>query len=173
MDGAEIAANVRPEGGGTMDDQASIAAEVVLRPARPEDAAACAEVFNAWVDATDWMPRVHPPEDVERHFRETVLPTCSVTVAERGGAVLGFLALDGAQVGGLYLAAAARRQGIGAALVAAAKAASPGGLTLWTFVANQPARAFYATQGFVELRRSEGDNEEGLPDIVLCWPGVA
>jgi GNAT superfamily N-acetyltransferase len=156
-----------------MKDQAGVETEVVLRPAGPEDASACAAIFNAWVDATDWMPRVHPPEDVERHFRETVLPNCAVTVAERAGAVVGFLALAGAQVDGLYLAASARRQGVGTALVAAAKAASPEGLTLWTFVANRPARAFYAAPGFAELRRSAGDNEEGLPDILLCWPGIA
>ena len=40
---------------------------------RPGDAAACAAVFNAWVDATEWMPRVHPADDVERHYREHVL----------------------------------------------------------------------------------------------------
>ena len=61
--------------------------------------------------------------------------------------------------------------GIGAALVAAAKAMNPAGLTLWTFVANERRRAFYAAQGFVELRRTDGDNEERLPDILLAWPG--
>jgi len=146
--------------------------DVVLRPSRPEDAPGCAAVFNAWVDATVWMPRVHPPDDVARHFRETVLPTRVVTVAaEPDGAVVGFLALGEGVVDGLYLAPAARRQGIGAALVERAKAAAPTGLKLWTFVANESARRFYAAQGFVELRRTDGDNEERLPDILLAWPG--
>lgn len=155
-----------------MGERAVIGQEVRLRAAGPEDAGACAAVFNGWVDATDWMPRVNPAEDVERHLREAVLPRWSVTVAEAGGAVVGFMALDDGRVDGLYLAAEARRQGIGSALIAAAKAASPGGLTLRTFVANAPARAFYAAQGFFELRRDEGDNEERLPDILLCWTGT-
>jgi GNAT superfamily N-acetyltransferase len=155
-----------------MDDHGAIDAGISLRPARPQDAAACAAIFNAWVDATDWMPRVHPPEDVERHFRETVLPTRSVTVAERAGEVVGFVALAAGHVDGLYLAARARRQGIGSALLAAAKATCPDGLTLWTFVANEGARAFYGRQGFAELRHTDGDNEESLPDILLAWPGA-
>jgi len=155
-----------------MHERAAIGAKVRLRTAGPADAGACAAVFDGWVGATDWMPRVHPVDEVERHLRETVLPRWAVTVAEAGDTVVGFMALDGGRVDGLYLAAAARRQGIGSALIAAAKAASPAGLTLRTFVANEAARAFYAAQGFVELQRSAGDNEERLPDVLLCWPGT-
>lgn len=143
--------------------------EPVLRAARPEDAAGCAAIFNAWVDATGWMPRVHDADDVVRHYREQVFTHDAVTVAERGGEVVGFLALAEGHVDALYLAEAARGQGVGKALVGAAKTASPGGLTLWTFVANEGARRFYAREGFVELRRTEGENEEGLPDVLLGW----
>lgn len=147
-----------------------MSSEATLRPARSEDAAACAAIFNAWVDATDWMPRVHPPEDVERHYREHVMTTCRVTVAEMGGAVAGFVAVDGeGYVGGLYLAPEARGRGIGAALLAAAKAARPEGLMLWAFVANTPARRFYAREGFVEAGATAGENEEGLPDVLMTW----
>ena len=144
--------------------------EAVFRPARAEDAAACAAIFNNWVDATAWMPRVHPADDVERHYREHVLATCSVTVAEAEGAVVGFVAVDGeGYVAGLYLAPEARGRGVGAALVAAAKARRPEGLTLWTFVANEGARRFYAREGFVEAGRTGGENEEGLPDVLYEW----
>ena len=144
-------------------------ADVALRPARPEEAAACAAIFNAWVDATAWMPRVHDADDVVRHYREHVFAHDAVTVAERRGKVVGFLALADGQVDALYLDEGARGQGVGAALVGAAKAASPDGLTLWTFVANEGARRFYRREGFVELRRTEGENEEGLPDVLLGW----
>lgn len=145
---------------------------LLLRAGTVADAAACAAVFNAWVDATPWMPRVHPPEDVVRHYRDHVFPGTAVTVAVRGEAVVGFLALGAGEVEQLYVAAEARGGGIGTALLAAAKAASPGGLALWTFVANEGARRFYAGAGFVELGRTEGDNEEGLPDVRLAWgPG--
>ncbi len=28
---------------------------------------------------------------------------------------------------------------------------------------------FYEAHGFVEVDRTEGDNEEGQPDILYCW----
>jgi GNAT superfamily N-acetyltransferase len=144
--------------------------EVTLRAGTEADAEGCAGVFNDWVDATAWMPRVHAPEAVVRHYREHVLATCEVTVAEAGGAVAGFLALDvEGWVAGLYLAPAVRGRGVGAALLDRAKAQRSGGLTLWTFVANEGARRFYARQGFVEVGRSEGENEEGLPDLLFRW----
>ncbi len=151
-------------------DRDAVTAGVVLRPAGAADADACAAIFNAWVDATPWMPRVHPAEDVVRHHREHVFATCAVTVAEERGGVVGYLAVDGEGfVAGLYLAPGARRRGIGAALLAAAKAARPEGLTLWAFAANEGARRFYAREGFVEAGRTDGENEEGLPDRLLTW----
>jgi len=141
-----------------------------LRPAVAEDAAACAAIFDDWVEATDWMPRVHPADDVERHYREHVLAVCAVTVAEVDGRVAGFLALDPeGLVGGLYLAPEARGRGLGKALMDAAKALRPEGLTLWTFVANAGARRFYAREGFVEAGRTAGEDEEGLADLLLAW----
>ncbi len=144
--------------------------EVRLREVRREDADACARVFNDWVDATAWMPRVHDPDDVARHYREHVMSTCAVTVAEVAGAVVGFLAVDSEGfVAGLYLAPEARGRGIGAALLDRAKALRPEGLTLWTFAVNDGARRFYAREGFVEAGRTDGENEEGLPDVRLRW----
>ena len=101
-----------------------------------------------------------------------MLPARVVTVAERADSVVGFLALGEGQIDALYIADGARRRGVGASLIGDAKAMRPTGLMLWTFVANDAARAFYAAQGFAELRRTEGDNEERLPDILLYWPGV-
>ena len=148
--------------------------EAVFRPARAEDAVACAAIFNDWVDATAWMPRVHPADDVERHYREHVLATCSVTVAEVEGTVVGFVAVDGeGYVAGLYLAPEARGKGIGADLLAQAKARRPEGLMLWAFRANEPARRFYAREGFVEAGGTAGDNEEGLPDVMMTWRAPA
>ena len=140
-----------------------------LRPARPEDAAACAAIFNDWVDATDWMPRVHPPDDVERHYREHVL--AGLRGDGGGGRRARWRGFSRSTArgssAGLYLAPEARGRGVGAALVEAAKARRPEGLTLWTFVANAGARRFYAREGFVEVGRTEGENEEGLPDVLL------
>jgi L-amino acid N-acyltransferase YncA len=144
--------------------------ELVVRRAGAEDAAACAAIFNAWVDATPWMPRVHPAEDVERFYREHIMATCEVVVAEEDGRTLGFVAVDGEGfVASLYLATGARGRGVGRALLGEAKALRPEGLTLWAFVANEGALRFYAREGFVEVARTGGENEEGLPDVMLRW----
>lgn len=148
--------------------------EVVLRPALPADVSQCAGIHSAWIDDTPWMPRVHPLSDMERHYRESVFGTAELIVAEAGGEVAGFLALlpDGF-VSALYLRRSARGQGIGARLIEAAKERRPTGLSLWTFEANSDARRFYERHGFIEQRRTAGDNEERLPDVLLSWPGGA
>ncbi len=148
--------------------------DVILRPARPADVVECARIHSAWIDDTPWMPRVHPLSDMERYYRESVFGTAELIVAEAGGQVAGFLALssDGF-VNAFYLRAPARGQGVGSLLLDAAKLSRPDGLSLWAFEANVAARRFYERHGFVELRRTAGDNEERLPDILLQWPGRA
>jgi len=143
---------------------------VEIRTGVGGDAAACAAIYDAWVGATEWMPRMHATEDVARHYREHVFATCDVLVAEREGAVAGFLGMDGEGfVSALFVAEAARGRGAGAALLDAAKALRPEGLTLFTFEANAGARRFYARHGFVETGGTAGENDEELPDVMLVW----
>ncbi|MCD1633809.1 GNAT family N-acetyltransferase [Martelella mediterranea] len=144
-----------------------------LRPATIEDMTACAAILNDWIDETPWMPRVHDHRDVERHYRETVFVEHAVTVADMSGAVVAFSAVsEDAYVTALYVEATARGHGLGRALLDKAKAARPSGLKLWTFQANRAARHFYEREEFSELRRTGGDNEECLPDILYAWvPG--
>lgn len=139
-----------------------------VRPARTGDAEACAGILNAWIDRTAWMPRIHPPEDVVRYHRDVVLPERDVYVAEVSGTVDGFLALDKAMISALYVARPGL--GLGRALLDQAKRERPDGLTLWVFQDNLGARRFYARERFAEIRRTAGDNEEGLPDLLLGWP---
>ncbi len=134
------------------------------RPGKAGDAPACAAIFNDWVDATDWMPRVHSHADVARHYRDRVLPRQDVHVGEENGVICGFIAADGPFVTALYLAPAARNRGLGARLLASTRQSPQ---RLWTFQPNTAACRFYAREGFRENRRTEGDNEEGLPDILL------
>ena len=50
-----------------------------------------------------------------------------------------------------------------------AKARSPR-LELWTFQANTRARAFYAREGFAEVKLTDGQgNDEELPDVRMVW----
>ncbi|APG92096.1 hypothetical protein SAMCFNEI73_Ch2823 [Sinorhizobium americanum] len=138
------------------------------------DMKACADIFNRWVDATVWMPRIHAPEDVERHYRETLFANGTVIIAESQGEIAGFLALAEERfVSALYLDPSHRGAGIGAALLSEAKRRAKGELKLWTFAENARAQRFYQRQGFVPIRRTSGDNEEGLPDILYLWRPLA
>lgn len=143
--------------------------KVRLRPARPRDADGMAGILSGWIDATPWMPRIHTLEE-DRWFAGHLIEEMAVTVAvDRRGRVLGFLARREHFVHALYLAEDARGQGIGARLIAAAKAESPH-LELWTFAANTGAQAFYAREGFAVAEAGDGSgNDEGLPDLRLEW----
>lgn len=145
-----------------------------IREAVAADMIDCAAIFNEWVDETSWMPRVHSRQDVESYYQTTAFQEQSVFVARHEQAdapgVDGFISLsDDSFVTALYLARQSRRSGIGKALLDYAKTRQPGGLSLWAFVANQDARRFYEREGFSEQRCTEGDNEEGLPDVLFAW----
>jgi GNAT superfamily N-acetyltransferase len=70
----------------------------------------------------------------------------------------------------LYVDPAYAGQGLGSALLDVVKARLPEGFGLWVFEMNQPARAFYARRGLVEVERTDGSaNEEKEPDIRMEW----
>jgi len=139
----------------------------LLRPAGPGDVPAMASILSDWIDETDWMPRLHT-RDEDRAFVAGLSVSHEVQVA-CGADVMGFIACRTGEIDALYVSASARRQGVGGALLAAAKKRNPQ-LSLWTFAANAPALAFYSARGFVEEGRTDGQrNEEHLPDVRLVW----
>ncbi len=146
-----------------------------IRPAVVADLPACAAIINDYIDATDWLPRVLSREAIAAMFDADLLARRRVLVAEVDGAVAGYLSLapEGV-VPGLYLAPAARRQGVGRALLAKARQLSPGGIELTVFEPNMAARAFYAREGFHEMvGRREVSAEEGVVTLRLRWAGDA
>ena len=70
----------------------------------------------------------------------------------------------------LYVEPSAQGRGIGARLLAHAKARRPDGLELWVFQRNEGARRFYERAGFVLVFTTDGaDNEEREPDARYAW----
>jgi len=136
---------------------------------RPEDAERLAAIFtSARRTAMPWLPELHTEEEDRAFIGERVMADCELLVARREARPAGFLALKDDMVEHLYVAPEAQRQGIGTALLEAAKARRPDGLRLWTFQRNAGAAAFYARQGFTEVMRTDGsDNEEREPDVLL------
>lgn len=159
-----------------MPSDADLTAELTVRPATPADAdAAAALLLEAREAAFPAMPRgVHPPDDVRRWLRSRFeAPATELWLAEEQGAVVGLLLVEGDWLHSLYVAPARTGEGIGAMLLDLAKSRRPRRLGLWVFETNEPARRFYARHGFVEVRRSDGsENEEQEPDIEMAWPDL-
>lgn len=148
---------------------------MTIRAASPGDAPAVAELMlrarKAAVPAIP--PLVHDDDDVRRWTRESLLTSREVWLADDDdGIVVGVLALEGDWVDQLYLEPTHTGRGIGTLLLDHAKARRPDGLDLWAFQSNTGARRFYERHGFVAVGMTDGDNEEGEPDVHYRWPTV-
>lgn len=122
--------------------------------------------MNAWIDSTDWMPRRRPPDGVERYYAEELFPRSEVWVV--GDPVEGYAVVnpETSEIASLY--AARPGKGTGKRLLDRVKEGRDR-LDLWTFVANGGARRFYAREGFRGVEFTDGDNDEGLPDVRMRW----
>lgn len=142
--------------------------DVVLRDARPTDAGRAGAILSAFIDETEWMPRLHTRAE-EVAFVGDMIDRGWVTVALRDTELAGFLARNMCDIHALYISGEARRTGCGSALIDRAKNEETE-LSLWTFEANAAAQAFYRAHGFVVAERTDGaGNDEKLPDIRLIW----
>ena len=134
-------------------------ADFDIRPARPEDARAIAELFAAVAEERDGIA-AEPPVDVEARAKRTAAESDSTIVAVAGDECIGALHLwsrFGTADLGMYVAKPWRGRGVGSALVAAAidKARAEGlhKLSLEVFPHNEAGVALYRKFGFVEEGR--------------------
>ncbi|TPM91496.1 GNAT family N-acetyltransferase [Mesorhizobium sp. B2-1-3A] len=140
--------------------------DITLRPAVGSDAAVIATTMRVSLNAFDWMPVLHTPEEDLAFIRDIVLPRQQVTVAEAGSEIVGFIAVKGDWVEQLYLDPAWAGQGIGSRLLVDSTATLPI-VKLHCFQGNTGARRFYERHGFRAEAFGDGTtNEEGLPDIL-------
>src|SRR5512133_1166927 len=148
-----------------------------IRRGGPGDARAAADLYlrarEAALQAGSIPPGVHD-DDEGGYFASHIVEDCELWVAEQDGALRGILVLDGDVVDQLYVDPGLTGRGIGAALLAVAKRERPQGLRLWAFQSNTGAQRFYERHGFVEVRRTDGrDNEERAPDVLYAYRTVA
>lgn len=122
--------------------------------------------MNAWIDETNWLPRIHPRKDIEARYQNFVIKNRKVFVV--GDPVEGYLSFDSEDGEVTSLFVNRKGEGIGKRLLDHVKGQADR-LSLWTFENNTGARRFYAREGFVEVQRTSGENEEGLPDVQLIW----
>lgn len=142
-----------------------------IRRALPDEARSLAEL---WLRsrAASWPsipPTVHSDDEVREWFKETVLPTLEVWVAESAGEIVALMVLDDEWIDQLYVDPASTRTGIGTALLEQAKRQRPTELKLWTFQSNVDAQRFYEGHGFVAGATTPDDNEEREPAICYEW----
>jgi ribosomal protein S18 acetylase RimI-like enzyme len=143
---------------------------ISMRNARSQDMAVCAAMVNEWIDTTDWMPRMHSPEDVVKHYQSEVATKRQTIVAVDGARVRGFVTMTPDKfITALYVEQASRGRGIGGLLLEKAKRELSPEVSLYVFQDNVGAQKFYARHGFVEINRTSGDNDENLPDILMEW----
>ena len=147
----------------------------VLRRAAPDDADALADLYFA-VRAESVPaipPQVHDLESNRWWVRDLLLPRTDVTVAEAAGELVGFVSVaEPDHLEHLYLRRAWTGSGLGSRLVDLATDRLPDGLQLWAFQSNTGAVRFYERHGFVAVEWTDGDNEEGAPDILYVWRGL-
>lgn len=150
-----------------------VPAEVSIRRGVSADAKTAAELWLRSRRAS--IPAIPPPrhtdEEIMEWFTGRVFADWDTWVAEVDGAVAGLLVIHPeGWVNQLYLEPTHTGRGIGSRLLDLAKERNPGGLDLWAFQSNTGARRFYERHGFVNVAMTDGDNEEGEPDVRYHWP---
>jgi len=147
----------------------------IIRRAIAADSAAIADLWlRSWAVALPTVTRAHDDDDVRAYTRDVLVPNHATWVMvlqpHRPEAVVGFMVLGDGWIEQLYLEPDYFGRRLGGDFVELAKEQCPGGLQLWTFAVNAPARRFYARQGFVEVEETDGaGNEEREPDVRLVW----
>lgn len=143
----------------------------MIRPARAADLPACARIINAYIDATDWLPRVRSAEDIAACFTPEILAKRAFFVAEMDGAIMGYASIDRESgfLHALYLRPEGRGIGLGRALLDHIKSVAAR-FDLTVFEPNHAAMRFYLREGLAELadgRRT--DTPEGVATRALRW----
>jgi len=147
---------------------------VVIRRMGPGE---LGEVTDAWYRSLVGSLAYLRPEQLlseeayRGFFREVVVTTRDLWVAELGGRVAGVLALVGDEIDRLYIAPEAQHRLVGTALLEHAKALHPNGLTLVTHQRNTVACRFYERHGFEVRKFGRSPPPEGEPDVTYAWSG--
>lgn len=149
-------------------------ADLLVRPAVPEESDAIAALYGRSRAAAAMPPALHTSEEDRDWFAARMRDgDHEVWVAQEAGALCGYAMLTPAWLDHLFVDPAAQGGGVGGALLDTVKALRPHGFCLWVFESNAPARGFYARRGLVELERTDGSgNEERAPDVRMAWPGA-
>jgi len=140
------------------------------RRGNPEEAFAAADLWllSRRAAIPQIPPPVHSDQEVRTWFQDVVFSSFEVWVIEISGDLAALMVIGEGWIDQLYVHPRWSRQGMGSRLVQLAQR-QQGRLDLWTFQSNTGARRFYERHGFVVVAVTDGDNEEGEPDVRYHW----
>ncbi len=137
----------------------------MIRKYRADDLAG---LLDVWYDASKVAHPFLTRDFLEQERRNVIqehLPIAETWVFEEEGRVVGFIALIGNEVGGIFVTPERHGQGIGRALTDHARA-SRSHLDVEVFEANEIGRGFYDAYGF-EVVGTGVHEETGQPVLRL------
>ena len=143
-----------------------------LRRYAEADEAAAIELWRrTWqlaYPALDFAARV---DWWRERWRDELVPSAVITIAERDGAMLGFVTVDphSGYLDQIVVAPETWGSRLAAALVDEAKRIAPGGLELLVNQDNARAIRFYEKHGFV-ITGAEVNPRSGAPLHRMSWP---
>jgi len=143
----------------------------VLRPAVADEAVTLAAIQVAAREVAPMPVNIHPEDEIAA-FLARRMGEDELWVAEQDGEPVAYARFTPTWLDDLYVLPAHQGAGLGGALLDLVMSQRPGGLGLYVFETNAPARTFYEARGFVVTERSDGsENEEREPDLRMEWPG--
>ncbi|MCF4099999.1 GNAT family N-acetyltransferase [Maritalea mediterranea] len=141
---------------------------VQIRKASEKDLPRLVEIFRvSRQELLPFLPILHTREQDFAHLKD-LWGRGEIFVGILADQIAGFLVQIDHWIAHLYVHPTAIERGVGKALLDHAKGRAVK-LELWCFEDNMRARAFYEAQGFECVRKTDGDNEEGLPDRLYRW----
>jgi len=144
---------------------------LVLRLYAPTDEDAAIELWRrTW---QQHYPRIDFTARVawwRERWRNELLPAATITVAEREGALIGFVTVDPQTryLDQIVVAPEAWGSDVAAALIAEARRLSPSGLELKVNADNARAIRFYKKHGFA-ITRQDVNPGSGAPIYAMSW----
>lgn len=143
---------------------------IAIRRAGTNDANALGDIFVAARSRMTYLPKLHTDDEM-RIFAGALPTRMEAWVAEAGGRIVGFAAVNEDWLDHLYVHPEAQNRGAGSALLAKVRESRPEGFQFWAFQKNEGARRFYARHGCREVEWTDGDGcEEKEPDVRFVWP---
>ena len=111
---------------------------------------------------------LHTPAEDKNYFL-SLHDSCDCWGGFENNSLVGILILREEWVEQLYVVPHLQGKGVGARLLDIAMEEREA-LSLWTFVQNVNAQAFYEQRGFTKIRETDGsENEEGAPALLYQW----